>query len=107
MERMNRINSLLSFLEKEPEDPFLNYALGLEYAADLTTVADAETQFKIVLGIDENYIAAYYQLGQLFASLLRIPESLEYYSKGLEKARLVNDNKAVNEFNEAIFLLED
>jgi len=94
-------------LEKEPEDLFLNYALGLEYANDLGKVADAESQFKIVLSLDENYVPAYYQLGRLFASLLRIPEALEYYKCGLEKAKEQKNNKAINEFSEAIFMLED
>ena len=102
-----RIESLMSMLEKEPDDLFLNYALGLEYVSDLNTVADAESQFKIVLGLDKNYIPAYYQLGQLFGSLLRIPEALEYYHCGLELAKQQKNNKAINEFGEAIFMLED
>ena len=94
-------------LEKEPGDLFLNYALGIEYSAKPLTYPDAESQFKIVLGLNENYIAAYYQLGKLSEALLRAPEAIEYYKKGLEKAIFLKDNKAINEFNEAIFLLED
>ena len=94
-------------LEKEPEDLFLNYALGLEYANDLNKVADAESQFKIVLGLDPNYIPGYYQLGQLLASLMRTPEALDYYKAGLQKAKEQKNNKAINEFGEAIFMLED
>lgn len=107
MKRLARIDMLNSMLEKEPDDLFLNYALGVEYANDLASVADAESQFKIVMGLDANYIAAYYQLGKLLESLLRKPEALEYYKTGLEKAKTLGDQKAVNEFNEAIFLLED
>ena len=98
---------LESMLEKEPNDLFLNYALGLEFANDLSTVADAESQFRTVLGINPDYLAAYYQLGKLFESLLRVPEALEFYKKGLEKAVQHDERKAINEFNEAIFLLED
>ncbi|PBQ31746.1 hypothetical protein CNR22_08175 [Sphingobacteriaceae bacterium] len=107
MKSAGRIENLMSMLEKEPDDLFLNYALGLEYASDLNKVADAESQFKLVLGLDKNYIPAYYQLGQLFASLLRITEALEYYNSGLEKAKEQKNNKAINEFGEAIFMLED
>lgn len=107
MKRLGRIDMINSMLEKEPDDLFLNYALGVEYATDLGTVSDAESQFKIVLGLDPNYIAAYYQLGKLLESLLRKPEALAYYKTGLEKAKALGDNKAVNEFNEAIFMLED
>lgn len=107
MKSAERIDHLVSMLEKEPGDLFLNYALGMEYTNDLSKVADAESQFRIVLGLDPDYIPAYYQLGKLFASLLRIPEALEYYKIGLEKARQQKNNKAINEFGEAIFMLED
>lgn len=107
MKRAGRIDMLLSLLEKEPADLFSNYALGLEYANDLATVADAESQFKLVLGIEPGYIAAYYQLGKLYESLLRKPEALEAYKAGLEKAKEQKHAKSVSEFNEAIFLLED
>jgi len=70
-------------------------------------VADAESRFKIVLELDKNYIPAYYQLGQLFTSLLRVPEALKFYSTGLAKAKEQKNNKAINEFGEAIFMLED
>lgn len=102
-----RIESLLSMLEKEPNDIFLNYALGIEYAANPETSADAESQFKIVLSLNEDYIPAYYQLGKLNETLLRNEEAIDYFKKGLEKAKAQKNNKAINEFNEAIFLLED
>jgi len=102
-----RIENLMKMLEQEPDDLFLNYALGLEYANDLNKVADAESQFKIVLSLDPDYIPAYYQLGQLFTALLRTPEALDYYKTGLEKAKIQKNNKAVNEFGEAISMLED
>jgi tetratricopeptide (TPR) repeat protein len=107
MNRKARIDTLISMLEKEPGDLFLNYVLGIEYANDLSSVADAESQFKIVLNLDPNYIAAYYQLGKLLESLLRNPEALECYKVGLEKAKEQQNNKAVNEFNEALFNLEE
>jgi tetratricopeptide (TPR) repeat protein len=107
MNRLGRIEMLEGMLEKAPDDLFLNYALGLEYSNDLATVNDAESQFRLVLSINPDYIPAYYQLGKLFESLLRNDEALEFFKKGLEKARTQNDNKSANEFEEAIFLLED
>lgn len=107
MKNSARVDHLLSMLEKEPDDLFLNYALGLEYCNDLGHVSDAESQFKIVLNLDNSYIPAYYQLGKLLASLMRTPEALEYYKAGLQKAKEQKNNKAINEFGEAIFMLED
>lgn len=98
---------LKSMLEKEPEDLFLNFALGLEYANDTETLLLAEQQFKRVLSHNDTYIAAYYQLGKLFESTLRKTEALDSYLTGLKKAKEQKNNKAVNEFSEAIYLLED
>jgi len=97
---------LVALLKEEPDDLFLNYALGLEYAASPDHAGEAEHQFRRVIQTDENYIGAWYQLGKLLAS--RSPEqALEIYRKGLDKARIKGDNKAINEFGEAIFLLEE
>lgn len=106
MERLNRIDMLLEMLTKEPNDIFLNYALGIEYVGELDVV-QAEFQFKKVLEMEPNYIAAYYQLGKLFESQLKNTEAIEFYKLGLEIARSQKNNKAINEFGEAIFMLED
>jgi Tfp pilus assembly protein PilF len=97
---------LLEMLVKEPSDLFLNYALGIEYLGELD-LEQAEFQFKKVLDLDTNYIAAYYQLGKLFESQLKNTQALYFYNLGLEKAKAQKNNKAVNEFGEAIFMLED
>lgn len=107
MQRSGRIETLIAILEKEPEDLFTNYALGIEYSNNTSELYKAEEQFKKVLGLDPDYIPAYYQLGKLFESQTKIPDALTYFKKGLELARIQKNNKAINEFNEAVFLLED
>jgi hypothetical protein len=37
----------------------------------------------------------------------RSSEAIGYYKSGLEKAKQQKNNKAINEFGEAIFMLED
>ena len=97
---------VLKLLEKEPDDLFLNFVLGLEFAAELQT-DDAERQFMKVLTLDSNYIAAYYQLGKLLESNGKVKDALIYFREGLSKAREQNNNKSANEFEEAIFTIED
>ncbi|MCE3260219.1 MAG: hypothetical protein K0S12_1860 [Bacteroidetes bacterium] len=106
MDRLSRIDMLVELLKKEPDDVFLIYALGIEYVAELD-LKEAEEKFKRVLSLDENYIAAYYQLGKLFESQLMNEEALKYFRIGLEKAIEQKNNRSVNEFKEAIFMLED
>lgn len=107
MERLDRINMLISMLKLEPEDLFLNYALGLEYANDATSKLLAEIQLKKVLDLDTKYLAAYYQLGKLFESIAEKEQALQYYKTGLAIAKEKKDLKSAGEFNEAVFLLED
>ena len=106
MDRLNRIDMLHEMLLKEPNDIFLTYALGIEFVGELDVV-QAEFQFKKVLQMEPEYIAAYYQLGKLFESQLKNTEALHFYKLGLEKAKIIKNNKAINEFGEAVFMLED
>lgn len=106
MDRLSRINMLLSLLNSEPNDVFTNYALALEYAAE-NDFGKAEIQFLKVLEIDKNYLPCFYQLGQLKEKTGEVEIALKYYHEGLDLAKKQANNKAINEINEAIFLLED
>lgn len=106
MEISPRIKNLLELLKEESSDLFLNYALGLEYQSN-KMFEKAEIQFKKVLSLDADYIAAYYQLGKLLETELKLAEALVYFKMGLEKAKIKKDFKAINELGEAIFMLED
>ena len=103
----DRIKKLLEFLEKEPQDVFLNYALALEYQNDPATLDQARQLFENIISKDENYLAAYYQLGKLLESKGEIKEALEIFKTGREKAKNQKNNKSAGEFEEAIFMLED
>ena len=106
MDRLRRIDMVIKLLENEPDDLFLNYTLGLEYVAELN-LPEAENLFKKALELNDDYIPAYYQLGKLFESQTKNEEALHYFKKGLTKAKEQKNNKAINEFGEAIFMLED
>ncbi len=90
MERLGRVDMLLELLENDPKDLFLNYALGIEYASVLS-FTEAETQFKTVLDINNNYVPVYYQLGKLSEARSDTKQALEYYKTGLDKARQQKD----------------
>ena len=106
MERSPRIDMLLSMLEKEPKDVFLNYALAIELVGE-KKFEEAEKQFVKTVKLNNEYLPCYYQLGQVAEKIKTEKEALEYYKKGLALAQKQNNQKAVNELNEAIFLLED
>ena len=107
MINQERINMLNGMLENEPRDLFLNYALGMEFLNDTSSFTLAKTQFQKVLELNPDYIPAFYQLGKLCELRAEKAEAMNYYQKGLELAKVQKNNKAINEFGEAIFMIED
>lgn len=101
-----RIEQLKTMLANEPDDLFLNYALAMEYMAQ-ENLPLAHTQFTIVLKLNPAYIPAFYQLGKVYEAQQDVNNALNAYHQGLELAKTQKNNKAINEFNEAIFMLED
>ena len=106
MENPSRKDMILKMLNEEPDDVFLNYALAMEYLA-ISDLSGAEAQLKKVVGIDANYLACYYQLGQIKEQQAVNDMAIEYYKKGIELAKAQNNKKALGELHEALQILED
>ena len=62
---MNRIEILRGFLEDNPKDSFSRYALALEYVKAGQS-DDAVREFETVKKNNPDYVATYFQLGQLY-----------------------------------------
>mgnify|MGYP000011406621 FL=1 len=80
-----RISRLLEFLENEPNDPFLNYALATEYVV-LGERALALTYFEDLISKHPDYVGTYYHLGKLYETLGRKEEAITTYKNGIEVA---------------------
>jgi tetratricopeptide (TPR) repeat protein len=97
----NRTEILEQFVEEDPNDSFSRYALALE----LEKAGDREAavgQLREVLERDGSYVAAYYHLGRLLATLGRTDESRTVYSEGLKVAEKAGETKTVSEIREAL-----
>jgi tetratricopeptide (TPR) repeat protein len=103
---VKRKEDILTMLEQEPKDIFLNYALAMEWLGE-GNYNKAEEQFLKTLQIKQDYLPCFYQLGQTAEKLNKEKEALEYYKKGVDLAKQQNNTKALNELNEAIWLLEE
>lgn len=91
-------------LQDDPDDVFLNYALAKACAAE-GNLAEALARFDRVIGLDPNYVAAYFQKGQALAEAQQLPEAREVLSRGIEVARRTGDAHAEAEM--AAFLASD
>ncbi len=96
-----RLQKLIEMLEKQPNDTFLLYAIGMEYLG-MGNANVAEKYFKQVLEVDQNHVATHYQLGILFAQQNRENEAQPILEKGFELAKQKGDLKTQNEFRSAL-----
>ena len=97
----DRINQLESFLKDEPNDPFLQYSLALEYLK-IEQDAAALTIFENLLHNHEDYLPTYYHCGKLYEKLNRKEEAIACYEKGILLARKQNHSRTLREINEAL-----
>lgn len=96
---------LKEMMQTDATDPFLPYALALEYKKLGQTMVCAE-QLNNLLGKFPDYLPAYYQLGQTLEETGNTQAAVLIYKKGLALARQQKDMKTAGEINEALQRLE-
>lgn len=94
-----RLERLFEFLKDEPNDPFLLYAIALEY--NEAEPHKALEYFNILLKDHENYTGTYYHAAKLHEKLGNIDEALKTYEKGILICRKNNDTHALSELMRA------
>lgn len=97
---MDRILQLEKFLIDTPNDPFLNYALAVEYVA-LNNDTKAQELFEWLVLNHPNYFATYYHLGKLYERLEKEDEAISIYETGLEITNSLNEKHAHGELRGA------
>lgn len=97
---MERIEKIKDFLSKNPEDSFLQHALALEYIK-LGKEEDARQLFELILKREPGYIGSYYHLAKLFERTGQPEKAVLVYEKGMEMAKLAEDQHALNELKSA------
>lgn len=92
-------------LEKNPNDPFLNYAAALEYRKE-NERAKALRLLKKLTEKHPDYLPTYYQLGKMLEEKGKADEAIAVYRTGHELARKNNDAKTMGELSEALLILD-
>ena len=105
---MSRIKQLEDFLQKEPEDSFLNYALAIEYIG-INEKAKAKEIFEKLMEVDPEYTATYYHLGKMFQEEKNIERAEEIYQEGIRLTRMRKEQHKLAELQTALnnMLFED
>ena len=95
-----RLAKLLNFLESDPNDPFVLYALATEYNSSNDT-DQAFNYYLRLVSEHPDYVGTYYHLGKLYEKTGRKDEAIDTYQKGMLAARRKNDNHAFSELQGA------
>ncbi len=103
---MEKIEKLLTYLNSQPDDPFLKHALGLEYIKQ-GRQEEAKKLFLEILTRDPSYIGTYYHLAKIFESGNDPEMAKIWYEKGLLEAKKAGERHALNELQSALDLLLD
>lgn len=103
---MNRLEQLKAFLAETPNDPFLKYAMALEYLK-MEEETKALEIFHYLAEHHSSYVGTYYHLGKLQEQLQQEEEALITYQKGMEIAQRLGDRHSLQELQGAYNLLHD
>ena len=96
-----KLQKLSTMLEREPEDTFLLYAIGMEYRK-LAAFEKAIEFFNRVISVNAGYCYAYYQRGQVYQDLGKTDLARTTYEEGIAAARRVGDAHALSELETAL-----
>lgn len=103
---MNRKALLLDMIKETPNDPFVCYALALEYKKEQLP-DEARKLLEELKTKHPDYLALYYQLGKILEEGGDVDSALGIYREGLHLATKQRDLKTKSELEEAIWMIED
>ncbi len=101
----SRLEGLLRFYQKDPNDPFVLYGLALEYMSD-NQFDQAENFFLKLLQQNPDYVAGYLQYAQLKEKENKIEDAKELYKNGIAAAIKAGDKKSAREMEDFLSELE-
>jgi Tfp pilus assembly protein PilF len=96
---------LVAMLEKQPNDAFLLYSLGMEYK-NAGDPARGLEWFDRTLRADPNYCYAYFQKGQAHESIGDADAAKRAYREGIEAAKRSGDEHARSELQGALEMID-
>jgi len=101
-----RIETLQQMEAAKPNEPFIKFALALEYLNSGETET-ASSYFEKLTQDFPNYSATYYHFGKMKETIGEIEIAIELYKKGIEVTTTNKETKNLNELKEALYLIED
>ncbi len=94
--KMSRREQLEQMLAADPEDVFLQYAVAMAYSSE-GNEATCLRRLDTLIENSPDYVAAYFQSGQLLAGAERTDEAQSILQRGIAVAKRVGDQHAESE----------
>lgn len=101
---MNRIEQLEVFLKESPEDPFLYYALTMEYLK-IKDIQKTRDGFENLLSKFPDYVGSYYHYGKFLENNGETASAEQIYKQGIQVATKMRNMHAKSELLGALNLL--
>jgi uncharacterized protein HemY len=87
----DRIASIRELLKASPDDVFLHYSLGMEYASS-GRLERAVAEFRRCIALDGGYLAAYVEAGKALRSAGDVEAARQVLTEGLELAARLGES---------------
>jgi predicted Zn-dependent protease len=100
-QKKSRREMLEAFVAAKPEDAFALYGLAME-CANVGDAAAADAHFKALISAHPDYVAAYYQYGQMLSRLGRTADARTTLTTGVTVALKVGNDHARSEMEVAL-----
>lgn len=97
---MDRIEQLLKFLELQPDDVFLHYALAMELIS-VNKNDEAIEKLESIRTNHPDYLPLYYQLAGLYDKTNQSEKAILIYEIGMQVAERSGDKKTYGELRSA------
>jgi len=101
---MNRIKTLLEYLNEDPRDTFVLYSLAQEFAST-GNLSESRKYYHLLRDVDADYIGLYYHLGKLEETEENYEVANSVYLDGIEIAGRIGDKHAQGELEGALATL--
>ncbi|MBS1594786.1 MAG: tetratricopeptide repeat protein [Bacteroidetes bacterium] len=102
---MDRLATLLAMERATPTDPFLKYALAMEYVSQ-GNMAESRRYFERLVTDYPDYVATYYQYGKLEEEAGNTAAAETLYKVGIDKATAAGDKKTAGELRAALEMMD-
>ncbi|GAA4148014.1 hypothetical protein GCM10022216_34530 [Sphingobacterium kyonggiense] len=101
----SRLEQLKEFLAESPQDPFLKYALTMEYVK-LGDEEQALVGFENLIAEHPDYVGTYYHFGKFLEKAMEKERAIGIYEQGIQVAQAKRNFHALGELKNALLMAE-